>query len=116
MTEIYLSIWIVFLIVIDKGLINLYQHVSYNLYYVNPEQSRIEQSSQQNPDNEIAWGGFPQYNEFCFIRTDSNVSGYTVAAPNETPHILFDPKDASFYNWFVYLLASIKISFSKVWQ
>jgi hypothetical protein len=80
-----------------------YKPINHNLYYVNPEQSRIEQSSQQNPDNEIAWAGFPQYDEFCFIRTDSNVSGYTVNAPNEPAHILFDPKEASFYNWFVYL-------------
>ena len=28
-------------------------------------------------DSNVSWSGFPQYNEFDFIRTDYNVSGYT---------------------------------------
>lgn len=40
----------------------------------------------------LRWNGFPQYNEFSFIRTDY-----------DNPHIRVLPQSASTYNWGVYL-------------
>jgi hypothetical protein len=40
----------------------------------------------------LRWNGFPQYNEFNFIRTDY-----------DNKHILFKPQSASTYNWSVFL-------------
>jgi len=82
-----------------------YDPINRNLYYVNPLYYRLLQNDQQDPSNEIAWGGFPQYYEFDFIRTDSNVVGYTQPLVGQTPqyHILFDAKEQSYYNWFFHL-------------
>lgn len=40
----------------------------------------------------IKWSGYPQYDEFSFIRYDKN-----------NPHLNFQPQSASTYNWGVYL-------------
>lgn len=40
----------------------------------------------------LKWNGFPQYNEFNFIRTDY-----------DNPHLIFSSQSASTYNWMVYL-------------
>lgn len=40
----------------------------------------------------IKWSGYPQYDEFSFIRYDRN-----------NPHLTFQPQSASTYNWGVYL-------------
>lgn len=68
-----------------------------NLYYVNVDSTK---ELSFLTENTIQWAGFPQYNEFAFIRTDYNVTGYT-APPNE--HILFNNSAATFYNWYFYL-------------
>ena len=82
-----------------------YDPINRNLYYVNPLYYRLLQNDQQDPSSEIAWGGFPQYYEFDFIRTDSNVVGYTQPLQGQNPqyHILFDTKEQSYYNWFFHL-------------
>ena len=82
-----------------------YVPINTNLYYVNPLYYRLLQNEQQDPSEQIAWGGFPQYHEFDFIRNDSNVIGYTQPNENQYPefHILFNEQEQSYYNWFFHL-------------
>lgn len=68
-----------------------------NLFYQNAEETKL---TQVELDNTIPWPGFPQFNEFCFVRTDLNVEGYTTG-PNA--HIQAEQRNASFYNWTFYL-------------
>jgi hypothetical protein len=63
-----------------------------NLYYLNAEYA----AAQACLGNSVTWIGLPQYNEFDFIRTDFNVSGYT-QSPEQ--HLIFKPKDVAKYNW-----------------
>lgn len=60
------------------------------LYYVNPEKSFQDD----------VWVGYPQYNEFDFIRTDNSTTGYT---KNPGSHLNFINEKSSYYNWNVYL-------------
>jgi hypothetical protein len=77
-----------------------YTPLENNLYYVNEiTAAAAECDPTQNSEN-VYWKGFPQYNEFDFIRNDYNVIGYT-QPPNN--HITFTPKSASTYNWGFYL-------------
>ena len=65
-----------------------------NLYYVN-----ALAASRQFCDgggDDVYWSGYPLYNEFDLMRTDNNVSGYTVGMNN---HINFVSTSASSYNW-----------------
>jgi len=78
--------------------INPYPQFNNNLYYVN--QLTYKQIELQNPNDTIAWAGQPQYHEFAFIRTDYNVTGYTIG-PNL--HYVPSPKDASKLNWSFYV-------------
>jgi hypothetical protein len=66
-----------------------------NLYYVNAEEAAFQQCL----SGTVSWSGFPQYNEFNFIRNDYNVSGYTTPNSIGEFHRLFIPKSASSYNW-----------------
>ena len=60
-----------------------------NLYYTNA----IANASSNNPPNaNILWEGYPQFDEFTFIRS-TGVDG----------HRTFIPKSASTYNWAIYL-------------
>jgi hypothetical protein len=74
-----------------------------NLYYVNETELTIKQCG-LNPDS-VYWQGFPQYDEFDFIRSDYSVSGYTLPIPSTTPggdpmvHVDFVARSASTYNW-----------------
>lgn len=77
-----------------------YTPLENNLYYVNEvTAASAECDPEQNSEN-VYWVGYPQYNEFDFIRTDYNVIGYT-QPPNN--HINFIPKSASSYNWNFFL-------------
>jgi hypothetical protein len=69
-----------------------------NLSYVNTKELAKRQCAEGA--NNVSWIGFPQYNEFDFIRNDYNVVGYTVPPNN---HISFITKSASSYNWNYYL-------------
>lgn len=69
-----------------------------NLYYVNELFYATQQAA--NPGIQYPWGGYPDHNEFEFIRTDYQVTGYTVP-PNQ--HVYFLPQSASSYNWNIYL-------------
>lgn len=64
-------------------------------------------------DSNVSWSGFPQYNEFDFIRTDYNFSGYT-QPPNE--HIQFVNKSASTYNWNYFLSYPFENDYTKSLQ
>ena len=68
-----------------------------NLYYVNPEDTKVLQNASPNI---IAWPGIPQYTEFSFIRTDVNVEGYT---SNPGAHVIARVLDTARYNWSFYL-------------
>jgi len=76
---------------------SVYTPINNNLYYLNEEESKINQflTSEQ-----LQWPGYPQYNEFAFIRTDNNVDGYTSGLNS---HISFENSNSTFYNWYFYL-------------
>jgi hypothetical protein len=71
-----------------------------NLYYINTE---VAAAAQCQFGSSTAWSGYPQYNEFDFIRNDYNISGYTIPSGSTSPHIDFIAKSASSYNWGFYL-------------
>jgi len=73
-----------------------YTPLENNLYYVKAAEYAKKQCNPATGPGAVAWGGFPQYNEFDFIRNDYNVVGYT-QAPNN--HLTFISKSASTYNW-----------------
>ena len=73
-----------------------YPPINNNLYYVDSEATKLIQLNVSNP---ILWPGYPQYNEFAFIRTDFNSTGYTYP-PGE--HLTLLPKDKTFINWTYY--------------
>jgi len=77
---------------------DIYPPFNNNLYYYNVKATK--ELALLTPNTVIQWPGFPQYNEFCFIRTDYNVTGYT-APPNE--HVLFENIKSTSYNWYFYL-------------
>jgi hypothetical protein len=81
-----------------------------NLSYVNAAYSAA-QNCPPNPN--VLWSGFPQYNEFDFIRTDYNVSGYTTPDSNGGVHINFVPKSASTYNWSFYTSYPYENNYNK---
>jgi len=58
----------------------------------------------------VTWFGYPQYNEFDFIRTDNNNVGYT-SGPNN--HQLFVSKSATTYNWTHYMSYAYSNNFTK---
>ena len=84
-----------------------------NLYYVNESKASYLSCSVFNDNtipigsknNAVIWSGFPQYNEFDFIRNDYNVTGYTKAPgiENLTEQIVFNSKSAGMYNWGFYI-------------
>jgi hypothetical protein len=67
------------------------------LYYLNPEETKANEVKSVNP---IPWPGFPQYNEFNFIRRDIGLLNYTIGSGS---HIDLKPDMASNYNWNFYL-------------
>lgn len=70
-----------------------------NLYYSNPINNASSQLLSPNP-NTVPWDGYPQYQEFDFIRTDNNIVGYTTPPNN---HLDFLNKSATTYNWTHYI-------------
>lgn len=87
-----------------------YTPLENNLYYVNTELSA--QAQCLSGDTSV-WSGFPQYNEFEFIRTDYNVSGYTIPNSNGEFHRLFIPKSASSYNWNFFMSYAFENDYNK---
>lgn len=92
-----------------------------NLYYTNAIQnaSSYYPSGNSGPsgfipnpptDQTIPWDGFPQYPEFDFIRTDNDVSGYTIGVGR---HLDFKSVSATTYNWSHYLSYPYANDFNK---
>jgi hypothetical protein len=74
-----------------------YTPLENTLYYTNSTTNTVNQC-QTSPDD-VPWEGYPQYNEFDFIRSDYNTSGYTTPDSNGMVHVNFVTKNASTYNW-----------------
>jgi len=74
-----------------------------NICYINSELSF----------NTNSWSGYPQYSEFDFIRTDNNVSGYTVNSGSTTPHVSFINLSATTYNWTQYISYAFDNDYTK---
>ena len=79
-----------------------------SMYYINENAAAISQCSSNA--QQISWSGFPQYNEFNFIRTDFNEVGYT-QPPNN--HLTFVPKSASSYNWNFFVSYAYENDYNK---
>ena len=88
-----------------------YTPLTNNLSYVNATQSASLACS--IGINNYIWTGYPQYNEFDFIRTDYNVSGYTKPDSNGNFHVDFVPKSASTYNWGFYVSYPFDNNYNK---
>lgn len=83
-----------------------YKPFENQLYYYFPELSLTNLS---------AWSGFPQYQEFSFIRNDVDIPNYTTQGTNP-PHVDFVTKSASSYNWSIYLSYPYKNNYTKTLQ
>jgi hypothetical protein len=79
-----------------------------NLYYLNSAAAAVAQC--RGNASTVSWTGVPQYNEFDFIRTDYDVSGYT-QPPNE--HLKFIPQSASSYNWNFFVSYGYENDYTK---
>jgi len=90
---------------------DVYDPINNNLYYINAEAYKRLQVI--NNDIPIPWAGVPQFNEFNFIRTDTNIDGYTSGLPR---HIQGRPEMAPYYNWFFYLTYAAESNQTKTLQ
>ena len=91
-----------------------YTPLTNNLSYVNSSQSASLACSMGI--NNIIWSGYPQYNEFDFIRTDYNVPGYTKPNSDGEVHIDFVSKSASTYNWGFYVSYPYDNNYTKIME
>lgn len=85
-----------------------------NLYYIN--ENYYKQLQIQSNGAEIAWGGLPQYNEFDFIRTDYDVTGYTLNSTEYPPHYVPLAKDDAKLNWSFYTSYSFSSTTTQTMQ
>jgi hypothetical protein len=90
-----------------SGTTNYQPYYNY-LYYVNLVETAQDLLCGQTTIP--VFYGFPQYDEFDFIRTDNNKLGYTIGTPN---HQGFINKSASTYNWSHYLSYPFENDFNK---
>jgi hypothetical protein len=88
-----------------------------NLYYTNAVANTSSAFPNGNllapppyPNQNTPWDGFPQYQEFDFIRTDMGVPYYTA---NPQRHLSFRPVSASTYNWTHYLTYPFENVYNK---
>jgi hypothetical protein len=79
-----------------------YPPFSSSLYYENISKLTDLICGNQLSNN-LSYTGYPQYNEFNFIRTDYDISGYTINDVNGNKHIPYIPKSSTTYNWLCYL-------------
>jgi hypothetical protein len=87
-----------------------YDLLENQLYYTD-EYNNADQNCP--PNSNVRWGGFPQYNEFDFIRNDYNVSGYTVPDISGYTHVNFVSKSASTYNWNYFMTYAFDNDYNK---
>lgn len=88
-----------------------YDKLENQLYYTNEYEDADASCPPSSTD--VRWGGFPQYNEFDFIRTDYNVPGYTVPDCSGYTHVNFVSKSASTYNWNYFLTYAFENDYNK---
>lgn len=69
-----------------------------------------------NSFSTTSWSGYPQYVEFDFIRTDFNISGYTINDGLTPPHVDFVKKSGTTYNWEQYLSYAYDNDYDKTMQ
>jgi hypothetical protein len=86
-----------------------YDPFKYSLYYpdVTPLVSNICLG------NNTPIYGYPQSYEFDFIRSDDNISGYTMTDINGKFHIKFTNKSATTYNWMGYISYPYENDYTK---
>jgi len=87
-----------------------------NLYYINEFVAASNQCGNNNNADSVFWSGFPQYQEFDFIRTDNNTIGYTQPSSSTPPylnHVNFINKSATTYNWMFYLSYGYENDYNK---
>lgn len=91
-----------------------YEPFRNNLFYVNAE-SDAAASCAVGSSSVAIWAGFPQYNEFDFIRTDYNATGYTQPDSSTPPnfHFKFETLSASSYNWTFYMSYAFENDYNK---
>jgi hypothetical protein len=77
-----------------------YDNFKNQLFYLDAETSF---------QNDI-WSGYPQYQEFDFIRNDNDIVGYT---KNPNSHLLFINERSTYYNWNLYLTYPYLNDFNK---
>lgn len=88
-----------------------YNLLENQLYYTD-EYKNADQNCPP-PSTDVRWQGFPQYNEFDFIRNDYNVSGYTVPDISGYTHVNFVSKSASTYNWNYFMSYAFDNDYNK---
>jgi len=91
-----------------SGTTNYQPYYNY-LYYVNLVETAQDLLCGQTTIP--VFYGFPQYDEFDFIRTDNNKFGYTIGTPN---HQSFVNKSATTYNWGHYISYPFENDFNKL--
>lgn len=89
-----------------------------NLYYTNVIANTASAYPNGNllaappfPNQNTPWEGFPQYQEFDFIRTDIGVPYYTSPPQN---HLSFRSASATTYNWSHYLSYPFENDYTQV--
>jgi len=82
-----------------------------SLYYVNL--NGLYAKLCETNFNEVIYTGYPQYNEFDFMRMDYNTVGYTTPDLNNLYHIKFNQKKYTSYNWNFYLSYPYKNIYTK---
>lgn len=90
---------------------SFYDRLENQLYYTNEYENADQNCPPSSTD--VRWGGLPQYNEFDFIRTDYNVSGYTVPDCSGYTHVNFVSKSASTYNWNYFMSYAFENDYNK---
>ena len=83
-----------------------------NLYYI--DENYYKQLQIQSNGSVIPWGGLPQYNEFDFIRTDYDVTGYTLNSQTDPPHYVPMARDVAKLNWSFYISYPFSSTTSQV--
>jgi hypothetical protein len=75
-----------------------YRRFQNQLYYTNVLNDKI--ADVNNGSAYFAWQGFPQYNEFDFIRNDNDLAGWTLSG---NTHLITSQKDVTERNWYFYM-------------
>jgi len=76
-----------------------YRRFQNQLYYTNALNDKI--ADVNNNSTYYAWSGYPQYNEFDFIRNDNDLNGWTLSGTNV--HLITSQKDVTDRNWYFYI-------------